>query len=700
MFKKLVWAVVLGLSLITSSRAQEKFMKWVDGDHYIMQKSVDGETLYFTTHVLTNEQLPFEGNPYASTFMRGSRSTKLMIKDSAVVQLKEHDLFLQKKDGTEIQLTSDEGIEKNARLSDDSSKIAYTKDHNLYVLSLSDYTEQQLTFDGNETIYNGWASWVYYEEILGRASRYRAFWWSPDSKHIAFLQFNDQPVPTFPIFRSEGQHGALETNHYPKAGDPNPDVRMGIVNIESKNIQWIEEDKGKDQYTAWPFWTPDASLLFFQELNRGQDTLRIFTANPVSGEKSFVYEEVQPSWVNFYKEIDFLRNGKEFILRSEKNGWHNLYHYTNQGTLINQITEFPWRITRIVKIDESEGKIFFSGTGPVPTDQHLFSVNLDGSNLVKMTQFDGYNTFSLSPSGKYAHVSYNSLEDPGKTYICDENGEVLRILDEAENVNREANIKVESIKVNISDGFELPGYWVLPKGFDPAKKYPVVFSVYGGPNAGSVQNRYRNQTSDFYANNGIIRISIDHRASGKFGKKGLDYMHRNLGKYEIDDLIEVVKWLYTKPFVDQNQIGITGGSYGGYVTCMALTYGADYFTHGVSLFPVTDWSLYDNVYTERYMDTPAENPDGYRFGSAMTHVDKYKGNLLIIHGAMDDNVHMQNTMQLVSALQDKGKAFEMMLYPGERHGWGGPKRQHLTNLTEQFWKKHYFRKESVQVRRP
>ena len=690
---------LISLFLISVSYAQERFIKWADDDRYIVQKMVDGEFSYFTTEVLTNQQTPYSGNPYTGIH-RGSRELKLMVKDSGIIIQKDQDLFLQRKGPDLKQITFDQGIEKNVRLSNDSSWIAYTKDHNLFVLSLNDFKEKQLTHDGSDKIYNGWASWVYYEEILGRASRYRAFWWSPDSKKIAFLQFDDQPVPEFTLFRSEGQHGDLEVNRYPKAGDPNPNVRLGIVEVETENLLWVEEDSEADQYTAWPFWTPDGSRLFFQELNRGQDTLRIYSCNPETGKKSFVYEEVQPSWVSFYEEIDFLDDGKTFILRSERNGWHNLYHFTSQGKLINQITDFNWRVTGIEKIDEVRGKLFFSGTGPNPTDQHLFSIHLDGTNFTQITQFAGYNTFNLSPSGEYVHVSFSSLEDPGKKYICDKQGTLIRLLKEEENVNLEAGIKVESFSVSISDGFDLPGYWVLPKDFDPDKKYPVVFSVYGGPDAGSVRNRYRNSTSDFYANNGIIRISVDHRASGKFGKKGMDYMHRNLGKYEIDDLIEVVQWLYTKPFVDRSRIGITGGSYGGYVTCMALTYGSDFFTHGISLFPVTDWLLYDNVYTERYMDTPAENPEGYKFGSAMTHIDKYKGNLLIVHGAMDDNVHMQNTMQFISAMQEAGNNFEMMIYPGERHGWGGPKRQHLTNLTQQFWRKHFVQKDAADYRRP
>jgi dipeptidyl-peptidase-4 len=246
--------------------------------------------------------------------------------------------------------------------------------------------------------------------------------------------------------------------------------------------------------------------------------------------------------------------------------------------------------------------------------------------------------------------------------------------------------KTELFTIRTNDGYDLPAAWILPPDFDENKQYPVIINVYGGPESSEVSNSYNFRLSNyFYAQNGIIVMSVDHRGSGHFGKEGSNYMHRNLGKWEMNDYTEAVRWLETKTFINRDKIGITGGSYGGYVTCMALTRGADYFNYGVAGYSVTDWLLYDNVYTERYMDTPDQNPEGYKSGSAMYHADKYKGKLLIYHGTMDDNVHMQNTIQFIDKLQDLGKDFEMMLYPGERHGWGGPKRQHLSRLTTQFW---------------
>ena len=252
--------------------------------------------------------------------------------------------------------------------------------------------------------------------------------------------------------------------------------------------------------------------------------------------------------------------------------------------------------------------------------------------------------------------------------------------------------KAEYVRIPSTDGFQLPAIITYPVMFDPTKKYPVIFTIYGGPDAGGVRNSYKGTTPGWYGQNGIITIDVDHRASGQFGKKGIDYMYRNLGKWEMVDYSEAVKWLRAQPYVDATRMGITGGSYGGYTTCLALTAGADYWTHGMALYSVTDWGLYDNVYTERFMDTPKDNPEGYKAGTAMNFAANLKGKLYIVHGEMDDNVHMQNSIQLISKLQDQNKEFQFMMYPNGRHGWGGAKATHLSDLQHKFWMKEFFGK--------
>ncbi len=674
-------------------QSQEQFRQWLDNERALISKiNSDGAEQLVSLNLITGQEKVFRGNPPPEEILYASHGNAQRADGSSITVIG-NDLYLVGPDGSDRQLTYDVAEERNPKFSNDQKKVAYTKDNDLYVLDLATNKEKRLTFDGSESVYNGWASWVYYEEILGRSSRYAAFWWSPDNQRIAFLHFNDEPVPTFTLFRSEGQHGDLEVNHYPKAGDPNPEVKFGIVDIENGGMIWVEEDAQKDQYSALPFWTPDGKYLLIQEVNRDQDSLQLVKIDPHSGQRQVIYLETQPTWVEFYEEIDFLVNG-DFLLRSNRSGWYNLYRYNQHGKLVNQITNVDWRVLEVLEIDEKNNRIFFYGTGADPTERHLFVAALDGGHLKQLTTEEGWHSVKISPSGNFFHTQYSSLQNPGKAYISNIHGETIKPLDDdGHNPNEVAGVRVESLVVETPDGFKLPGYWVLPKGFNEQRKYPVVFSVYGGPDAGSIKNQYRSYADNFYTNNDIILFELDHRGSGKFGKKGMDFMHRSLGYWEMRDLIEGVKWLREKSFVDSTKIGITGGSYGGYVTAMALTYGADFFTHGVSLFPVTDWHLYDNVYTERYMDRPQDNPNGYRTGSAITHADKYKGHLLIVHGMMDDNVHMQNTMQFIGRLQDLGKDFEMMVYPGERHGWGGPKRSHLSRLTQGFWKKHFLKEE-------
>lgn len=675
---------LLGMLLSTVLSAQENFEGWLSGDQMLISRNEGSKINRYQIILPEGRRKEWKGDGKTGT----GRYNPLMLNDGSLIQMQKGDMFLIRPDGAEQQLTFDEAEEKNARLSADKSKIAYTKANDLYIIDLVTYEERRLTHDGSETVYNGWASWVYYEEILGRSSRYAAFWWSPDSRKIAFLRFDDSPVPTFPIFRASGQHGELEVMHYPKPGDPNPDVRFGVADVENGIVVWISEDRSKDQYSAHPFWTPDSKYLLIQEMNRGQDTLQIIRTNPQDGSRKMIYQETQPGWVDFFEEMYFI-DERDFVIRSTRNGWYNLYRCDIEGKEITNLTPVSWRVLQVDRIDRQRREIYFYGTGPLPTDRHYFSIDFSGEQIHQITSASGWHHVKPSPDFNYFLDEYSSLEFPVRSRVIDPRGEVVYSLDqEKENPNDRSGVIVESFNIQTDDGFNLPGFWILPKGFDRQKKYPVVFTVYGGPERENVLNRFQDFSGDFYANNGIIRIELDHRGSGKFGKRGLDYLHRNLGKWEIDDLITAVKYLRTLSFIDSNRIGITGGSYGGYVTCLALTYGADYFTHGVSLYPVTDWLLYDNVYTERFMDTPAENPEGYRFGSAIEHVSAYKGRLLIVHGTMDDNVHFQHTLQFISKMQDMGKDFQMMVYPGERHGWGGPKRMHLSRTINNFWKKN------------
>jgi dipeptidyl-peptidase-4 len=593
------------------------------------------------------------------------------------------------------KLTDSESIEMNPTFSPDGRYIAFTREHDLYAIEIESGTEHCLTKDGSDLVYNGYASWVYYEEILGRKSRYKAFWWSPDSKMIAFLRFDDSPVPEFPIYHHDGIRGHVELQRYPKAGDPNPLVKLGVVHLKDRSIKWLETNEDDDDYLAWPFWTMDSRRVLYQSVNRDQDTIQIYKSDPLSASKELIYEESQSSWINFFDDLYVLRDGSGYMLRSDKSGWRHLYLYDLDGKLVQQLTEGDWNVDKICQVDEKKQEVFFLGFIDNSVETHLFAVNFDGSGLRRITTAEGTHSLKVSPSGTYFIDSYSNIDHPQKVVLLDREGETIRLLGDKNSPVLESYdlCNTEIFTIQTDDGIKLPALWILPSDFDHSKKYPVILQVYGGPGRANVRNQFRSLSNRYLVQNGMIIFTVDHRGSYHFGKNGQSLMHRHLGKWEMNDYIQAVKWLRKFEFVDREQIGIVGGSYGGYVVSMALTYGSDYFTHGVAQYSVTDWHLYDSFYTERFMDRPEENPEGYTFGSALTHAKNYKGKMLLIHGSLDDNVHLQNTTQLIEMLQKLDMNFELMIYPNQRHGARGAWGKHSRRETVNFWFRHFFGRE-------
>jgi dipeptidyl-peptidase-4 len=687
---------------------QVAIMGWTDDTHYLIRapdanktpvlQSVDIKTGKGVTvpAVKSGREMLVESLPAGITISMGDVVSADM--KSAVI-IKDNDLFLFKMGDKELKrLTNDPATEVNARFSPDNRKVAYTKKMDLYVFDIDANKEIRITTDATDKIYNGYASWVYMEEILGRASRYAAFWWSPDGNKIAYLRTDDNPVPVFTLNRldeADGLHGLIEATPYPKPGDPNPKVKMGIADLATVKTVWIKTDYNTDQYIAWPFWTPDSKKIAVQVLNRDQNDLKIILADPATGDFTQIYNETRKSWVEFYETTYVMENGSGFILKSYLNDWENLYYYGWDGKLIAQLTNLNFRVNNIERVDETAKMVYFNATGSESTDNHAFRVGLDGKNLLQITKGEGTHNISISPKGTYFIDTWNSITSAGSIVAYNKSGKLLKEIHKFEQPVYDAskNSKTEMVKIMTSDGlFNMPAIITYPVNFDPSKKYPVIFAIYGGPDSKNVANRWTGYSPSWNSQNGIITFAVDHRGSGQFGKKGLDYLYRSLGKWEILDYADAVKWLNSKPFVDASKIGITGSSYGGYMSCLALTKGAEYWTHGFAGSSVTDWKLYDNVYTERFMDTPQDNPEGYREASALTFVSKYKGKLYMTHGDMDDNVHMQNSIYLISKLEDEGKKFEFMMYPGGRHGWGGAKATHSRNEANSFWMRNFFGK--------
>ena len=693
MKKTILVAVVFSLLSFTGiaqmpQSGLPRFVRWVDNTQFVLntKRGEDAAPKNYLYNLATKQYT--------------IAPAELVPTEKSVV-LKKGDLFLR-DNGTEVQLTFDNAEEKNPTLSPDGNYVGYTKNNNLYTLSLATKKEVAITNDGATGILNGYASWVYFEEIFGRPTQYRAFWWSPDSKYISFMRFDERKVPMFPIYNSEGQHGFVEETRYPKAGDQNPTVKIGWTTPEGGSITWADFNEADDQYFGWPIWNPNNNAMWLSWMDRGQNNLKIYELNMTTGAKKPVYTEYQKTWIDLEDRnggrINFIPNNKGYIAQADASGWNQLYMYDMEGKMQYPITNGKFTVLGIRQIDEKNKTIYFTARGIENSARiDLYSVGFDGKNQKRLTVGDFNNAqVYLAPDAKNFVTLYSNIQTPTTLALINVQKKSVEVLGTATPANFDASklAKTELIRIKSADGlFELPALVTWPKKMDPNKKYPLLVSIYGGPNAGTVMDSWSsNPTKEAWAEEGLIQVAFDHRASGHFGKEGVNYMYRNLGYWEMEDYMTMAKWFIANGQADPTKIAITGFSYGGYMSSYALTYGASVFTHAMAGGSVTAWELYDSHYTERFMDTPGENPEGYKSSNVMTHLKNFKGVLQLVHGTMDDNVHMQNSIQLLSALQDQGKPVEFMLYPGGRHGWGGAKGKHFTDLKNQFIYKHLLEK--------
>jgi dipeptidyl-peptidase 4 len=659
---------------------------WVDESHVVIRR--DGKS--FLLDCKTGKEVDYS-NPVVN---KGTMPVK------PEVVTKSGDLYLRKNVGDE-QLTFDKDKEVNPTVSPDGNYVAYTKNNNLYTVNLTTKKEIKLTTDGSELILNGYASWVYMEEILGRASQYKSFWWSPNSKNIAYFRSDDTQVPLFTITNADGQHGKMESLRYPKVGDKNPEVKVGVVSPDGGATTWADFNEKNDQYFGMPYWKPDGSSLLVQWMNRLQNNLIIYEVNPATGAKKEFYNETQKTWIDLddNDRIQFLNNGKGFILLSDATGWKHLYYHGMDGKRINAITEGKYTVTDLNFVDEKKGIVYFTARSRENSaTRDYYKVNLNGKGLQRLTFGNTNHSFiNASPNAEYFITTHGNATTPNKLTLVNNKGKIIKELGDAKGAEYDNyNLaKTEIIRVKSDDGlYDLPMKITWPLNMEAGKKYPVLISIYGGPNAGTVNDNFTlGGNQQWYAKEGLIQVAMDHRASGHFGKEGVNYMYHNLGDWELKDYATMVKWLIANGSANPKKVCITGFSYGGYMSCLALTKYADVFTHGMAGGSVTDWSLYDSHYTERFMGTPSNNVEGYKTGNVMNYVDKYKGMLQIVHGEIDENVHMQNSLQLISKLQDAKKDFEFMIYPTGRHGWGGNKGLHFQNLKTQFIYKYLLGKD-------
>jgi dipeptidyl-peptidase-4 len=578
--------------------------------------------------------------------------------------------------------------------SPDGKKIAFAKENNLYVYDLSSGKSSQVTTDGKKnSIINGITDWVYEEEF----AFVRAFDWSADSKKLAYIRFDETDVPEFSmsIFHKD-LYPQIETFKYPKAGEKNSIVSLHIYDVASAGTKKVNLGNYNDFYIARMKWTNDANTLSAQVLNRHQDNLDLLFVDGNSAAAKVVMNEKDKAYVDVTDNLTFLKDNS-FIWTSEKDGFNHIYLYDKTGKLKNQVTKGNWEVVEYYGFDEKTNSVFYQSTENGSINRDVYRIGIDGKNKVRLTNQTGTNTATLSPNFQYFINTYSSATQPTIYSLNDaKSGKQLQVIENNEalaNKLKSYNLpSKEFFVLKTAKGNELNAWILKPKDFDASKKYPVLMYQYSGPGSQQVNNDWNN-TDDYWfqmlAQQGYIVACVDGRGTGFKGADFKKMTQKQLGKYEVEDQIDAAKVIGNYPYVDKSRIGIWGWSYGGFMAANCILKGNDVFKMAVAVAPVTNWRFYDSIYTERYMQTPQENASGYDDNSPINFVDKLKGKLLLIHGSGDDNVHVQNSMQMIEALVQANKQFDSQIYPDKNHGiYGGKTRIQLFNKITNFIKEN------------
>ncbi len=575
-----------------------------------------------------------------------------------------------------VRLTNNAEEETEEDFSPDGRLVSFVRANDLYVVDLSTRAERRLTKNGGEKTLNGVLDWVYEEELYGRGNR-RGYWWSPDSSRIAYLSIDESPVRIFPVVDHIPRAQVLEETPYPLAGDPNPLVRLGVVTASGDETRWVETAgyEPADFLIVRASWMPDSSRVVYQAQNREQTFLDLNAADASTGKVTRLFRETTKAWVEAVDDNPrWLKDGT-FLWRSERDGWQHLYHYGPDGKLIKRVTEGRWEVRDLGPVDERAGVVYFRGTEHSHIAEQVYRVGLDGSGLKRLSEAEGTHNATFSPNARYFIDKWSDINTPTQTRLYNSDGTLVRVIDE----NKVAALgqyklgKAELMRVKTRDGFEMEAMMIRPPDFDPSKKYPVVEFTYSGPHAPQVKNAWGGNTYIWHqllAQKGYIVWYCDNRTASGKGAESAWASYKSFGPLELRDLEDGVAYLKTLPYVDGSRVALWGWSFGGYMTAYALTHSKTWKV-GVAGGTVADWANYDSIYTERYMLTPAHNAEGYK-ESPLSGAANLSGKLMLIHGAIDDNVHVANTIQLIYALQKAGKQFDLMLYPKSRHGVTDP----------------------------
>jgi len=633
------------------------------------------DTLLFSGQGLT---FPATTNPFLYDGFQWARDFKNIIFQANFQQLYRRsgisDFYVYSLASKSLQLAG-RGA-RTAELSPDGTMLGEERNGDMYVVDLATKNERRLTSDGMEHVFNGHFDWVY-EEEFGLA---QAWNWSPDSRHIAFWQIDETKEPEIQITDFSGRHPTWDHIRIPQPGDTNPTARIGVLDVKSGTKVWLDPHQSGEYYIPRVYWTSRADTLAMIVLNRKQNDMKLFFFDVNTGGSRQVMDETSATWIDVYDFyagvqdlMSFPEKSREFFWVSDRDGFQHIYRYDYSGKLVQQVTKGPWSVTRIEGVDPVKQVIYFTGTNPSPLERQLWRIKFDGTGLERITKTPGRHSIDMAPNAEYFIDSYSSTTQPRQVELWSTTTGKLRSMEENNGTKQwlatHEYSPLELFSFTTSDGVKIDASMVKPIPFDPSKKYPVVFTIYGGPGSQDVYNQFEaSGWKQWLAQKGYVVVDVNNRGTNNYGRDFMKVVYKQLGKYEAHDFAEAAKYLKTLPYVDGSHIAIMGTSYGGYSTLISMELYPDVFGLGMANSGVADWRLYDTIYTERYMSTLADNMGGYTQSSVVENASKLQGKLLMIHSMMDDNVHPQNTMQLLTAFTNAGKDIETRIYPPGRHG--------------------------------
>ncbi|MDG1859510.1 MAG: S9 family peptidase [Emcibacteraceae bacterium] len=591
------------------------------------------------------------------------------------------------------RITNNLSYELDSRFSPGGNYVSYIEDNEIHIVNVNSMEHKQLTNSATATVKNGVAEFIAMEEM----DRDTGYWWSNDEKYIAFIQFDEKNIDQRGRYEVVRDGFNVLQERYPRAGSKNVVVKLGILNVESGDVRWIDLGNEEDIYLPRVNWVSDSSGVFFQKENRSQTKLNLIFADAENGETKNVLTETSDTWINLNHSLTFIKDGAEFLWQSERSGHNHIYHYKKDGTLINQLTDGDWVVSGSVKVNEMAGDVYFSANANDYLERHLYSVSIDSNKMTKPSQIskrEGWHVLTVADDGMSYIDRFSNPSTPTQVSIHNMDGSRLMWIEENKLEDghpyfefSDKHITPEYGVVQNDNGDDLHYQMLKPANMEEGKKYPVIFALYGGPGSQLVRKGWGNLLHQVWAQDGYIVFTLDNRGTSNKGTKFAGAVYHHMGKYEVEDQVVGAKFLKTLDYVDADKIGVQGHSYGGYMVLMSMFTAPDVFKVGVSGAPVTDWRLYDTHYTERFLGHTEGGKDVYDKSSVFPYVDGLKGKLLILHGMADDNVLFNHTSMLIDEMQQKAIQFDFMAYPGQTHRLGSDRmrRRHVYETQKRYF---------------